>query len=103
MTGKTEERACTMALMLVLEKPERPVEQEREGKEERARGPGSELGHAEFRRPFSLFCSLSEDQWKANEVIYAKDVADLHCESTSELRQAEVRDRFPFLCNELQE
>lgn len=35
--------------------------------------------------------------------FYAKDVADLHCESTSELRQAEVRDTFPFLCNELQE
>lgn len=32
MTGKTEERAYTMALMLVLEKPERPVEQERKGR-----------------------------------------------------------------------
>lgn len=42
------------------------------GKEERVRGPGSELGHAEFRRPFSIFCSLSEDQWKANEVILCK-------------------------------
>lgn len=104
MIGKTEERACTMTLMPVLEKPKRGQWSRREkGKEKRVTKLGSELGHAEFCRSFSIFCSLSEDQWKANEVIYAKDVADLRCESTSELRQAEVRERFPFLCNGLQE
>lgn len=104
MIGKREERAHTMTLMQVLEKPKRAQWSRREkGKEKRVMEPGSELGHAELCRSFSVVCSLPEDQWKANEVIYANDVTHLHCESTSELRQAEVRDRFPFLCNELQE
>ena len=73
MIGKTEERVCTMTLMQLLEKAKRGQWSKREkGKEKRVMEPGSELGHAEFCRSFSVFCSLSEDQWKVSEVIYAK-------------------------------